>query len=180
MNPAQVGDRAVGRAAFRACGGMNKREWLAAQNTRRHELRRARGVPERVRRDGLGTILAQQRWNHRRALARRAKRRRLEVVGRVRLRGKGPPPRAGPLPAPRRHFVDDGAALAGLAPSTSSQHGAPDARPHDEIATEPLDSPMFELIDSVRASEGRSHERAKFKLLAQLSGVPPVPPSWCR
>lgn len=74
--------------------------WPEAMNQRRRFERRQEGNEERQRRGGEGRRLARNRWAEKRSTARAAERgakRRQVVVGRVRLRGKGPPPRLGPI-----------------------------------------------------------------------------------
>ena len=56
-----------------------------------------RGRSPGAKTGGQGRALARKAWIARRSAARRAVRMRREVVGRVRLQGKGPPPRLGPL-----------------------------------------------------------------------------------
>lgn len=73
------------------------RDWLVTQNQLRHEAAVAKGTAGRVDRGGKGRALARKAWSERRSRLRWLRRRRVEVVGRVRLWGKGPPPRPGPL-----------------------------------------------------------------------------------
>ena len=87
-------------------------EWLKAQNAKRA----AAAKSKRIDRGGEGRALARRAWVARRFAARLAARRRKEVVGRVRLWGKGPPPRLGPLnkwprPPPEEPFEDSMMAL---------------------------------------------------------------------
>ena len=110
-------------------------ERLVLQNLKRHEAAIARGSAGRVRRHGHGRAFARQAWSARRSQARRLRRRRLEVIGRVRLHGKGPPPRPGPLNRRR----------PAIAPS----------------GHEPLDQSMLSLIEQQWAEQdaAAAHER---------------------
>lgn len=105
-------------------------EWLNQQN----ELRASAAKSKREDRGGQGRALARRAWVARRSEARRLARRRQEVVGRVRLLGKGPPPRLGPLNAPR-HWVEP---------------------PGCTDAEEPFDDTMRALVEKVWAREDDS------------------------
>ena len=71
--------------------------WLANQDARRAEAALLHGTKKWVARGGEGRNMARRRWVERRSAARLAARKRDCVVGRVRLWGKGPPPRPGPV-----------------------------------------------------------------------------------
>lgn len=94
--------------------------------------------------------MARNAWIARRSEARRRARieraraaRRLLVVGRVRLVGKGPPPRDGPLPF----------------------------RPELAIIDEPMDSPMLAIIDECVEHSSDMRERLAFMNLAKKVGA---------
>lgn len=110
-------------------------EWLVSQNRKRHEAALARGTAGRVCRHGHGRALARQAWSARRSLAREMHRRRLGVIGRVRLHGKGPPPRPGPLNRRR--------------PAVATQ------------GREPLDQSMLAVIEQHWAAEDADAERER-------------------
>ena len=78
-----------------ACS-MVRAEWLALQNLLHAATRRHVGAEERTHRGGIGRHAARAQWVLRRSLARVQRRRRLAIVGRVRLFGKGPPTPAWP------------------------------------------------------------------------------------
>ena len=103
------------------------------------------GAAVRQVRGGLGRALARARWNARRARALRAKRRRMNVVGFVRLVGKGPPPMPGPVMPSR---------LRGICSSR-----------------EPLDSAMLDMIEACVEIDVAAAERWEFQSLAHAAGL---------
>lgn len=120
----------VARAAPVCLIAMGCSAWLEEQNLARQAARRAAGKAVRQV-GGQGRELARQAWVERRSALRKEARelkarqaRRSTVVGRVRLVGKGPPPRLGPL----------------------LPHSRGD-REHPPLAPEPIDSGMFFLLE---------------------------------
>lgn len=104
-------------------------EWLLAQNTQRAAM----AGPRRQDRGGQGRALARRAWIARRSAERRLARMRLEVVGWVRLRRKGPPPRLGPLNQ-RRLVVSSSFEVV-------------------EVVEEPFDDATISLVEAVWAQE---------------------------
>jgi hypothetical protein len=92
--------------------------WLVHQNVLHAAARQCSGSDKRQDRGGQGRRAARGQWVLRRSLARLRVRRRHAVVGRVRLYGKGPPPRDGPLPPRRSTGVDQMVAASVPAVST--------------------------------------------------------------
>jgi len=102
----------VGRCRSHKRGQMPTVEaWLEEQNRMRLARRRASGIKPRAPKGSFDRISFKQAWNAERQRARaeakaadqKAKQaaiRRQNLVGRVRLRGKGLPPALGPLPRP--------------------------------------------------------------------------------
>lgn len=112
------------------CTSMPKNiEWLLGQNAKRA----ARAKSRRKDRGGQGRALARKAWIARRSAARRAVRMRREVVGRVRLRGKGPPPRLGPLNKRRGDVANTPA-----------------------VVDEPFDDAAIALVEAVWAKENEA------------------------
>ena len=112
------------------CAAMVKNiEWLLEQNAKRASRAKSR----RKDRGGQGRALARKAWIARRSAARRAVRMRREVVGRVRLWGKGPPPRLGPLNKRRVDVANTPA-----------------------VVDEPFDNAAIALVEAVWAKENEA------------------------
>lgn len=112
------------------CAAMAKNiEWLLGQNAKRASRAKSR----RQDRGGQGRALARKAWIARRSAERRAVRMRREVVGRVRLRGKGPPPRLGPLNKRRGDVANTPA-----------------------VVDEPFDNAAIALVEAVWAKENEA------------------------
>lgn len=131
------------------------REFLRAKNAQRAAERAARGAQKRVDRGGVGRAMARAAWSARRSAKRLAARRRQEVVGYVRLVGKGPPPRAGPvLPKGVARLAWSPGMCSDIAisstqvcwsPTSGSMPASPEATAED--GWEPIDEAMLGFLD---------------------------------
>jgi hypothetical protein len=133
--------------------------WLVHQNFLHAANRRLVGAVVRNSCHGHGRRAARDQWVIRRSLARLRCRRRHAVVGRVRLYGKGPPPRAGPLLQRRSTGVDQMVVAS-----------EPTVRTPD-----PIDEEMFQMLGD------RMLEYDNLQILDNESKqpkVPPIPRSW--
>ena len=160
----QLGSVGGGAAA------MNGAPWLQAQNAKRAQDRRARGAPCRVTRRGAGHTLAKAAWVLRRSLERRVATRRLHVVGRVRLKGKGPLPRFGPLPERSSRLRELAAAspLPSLAPvDVAPLASAPDLAVDAAPSPEPMGAHMLELLGASLREAQLQRDVVDFRRLAE-------------
>lgn len=126
--------------------------WLLLRNAERAADRAARGAATRTKRFGSGRAMARAAWSARRAAKRRAARRRFELVGRVRMVGKGPYPRPGPR-LPKGVAKRDAAASSPegsiIATPACSPASLPQTvcEPECVESPEPMDDEMFAFID---------------------------------
>ena len=163
----------------RACGGMKGMAWLIEQNAGRAAKRRAEGKSTRQR-GGNGREVARQRWALQRSLMRAAARRRREVVGRVRLHGKGPPPRLGPIP-PRLGPILERQSTAASSPTHAPATAAQSPCTSDQScprslqcqSPEPLDTPMLDMLGLSLASDAIANDKRLFHCLVAQCGTKP-------